>query len=143
MIKFFVPGEPVGKSRPRFTTVNGHVKAYTPRSTKECESAFRKACEAVCGVSEPKKGPVRVEVTAVFQIPKSFSKAKREMALACKLRPTKKPDIDNIVKLAMDAINGKAYTDDANVVSVIAVKRFIMAENEAPGTYVTVEEVPT
>lgn len=142
MIKFFVPGEPVGKGRPRFTTINGHVKAYTPTSTQTHERSFRRAYDAACN-SEPKKGPVRVEVTAVFQIPKSFSKAKREMAYAGKLRPTKKPDLDNIVKLAMDAINGKAYTDDANVVAIVSAKRFVMAENESPGTYVTVEEVAT
>ena len=41
-----------------------------------------------------------------------------------KIRPTKKPDIDNIIKAVLDALNGVAYKDDTQVVQVMATKKY-------------------
>lgn len=41
-----------------------------------------------------------------------------------KLKPIKKPDIDNILKILLDALNGIAFEDDIQIVSVIAEKFF-------------------
>ena len=41
-----------------------------------------------------------------------------------KVRPTKKPDIDNIIKAVLDALNGIAYKDDTQVVQVMAQKKY-------------------
>lgn len=38
--------------------------------------------------------------------------------------PCKKPDIDNVIKIILDALNGIAYKDDCQVVEVIAVKKY-------------------
>lgn len=61
---------------------------------------------------------VTVAVDAYFKIPKSYTKGKR---LACEHninRPDKKPDIDNVLKVVLDALNGVAYEDDKQVVEV-------------------------
>ena len=49
-------------------------------------------------------------------IPSSFSKKKKEQALDGEIRPTKKPDVDNVLKAVMDALNGVWYLDDKQVV---------------------------
>lgn len=66
---------------------------------------------------------------AYFQIPKSYTKGKR---LACQHninRPAKKPDIDNVLKAVMDALNGAAYVDDKQVVSVTC-RKYYAADGE-------------
>ena len=57
-----------------------------------------------------------VRLDVYFKMPESFSKKKREMALKGDLRPTVKPDWDNISKNICDALNGIAYTDDKAIV---------------------------
>ena len=42
--------------------------------------------------------------------------------------PLVKPDIDNVVKLVMDALNGVAYDDDKQVVRQYAEKRYTDGE---------------
>lgn len=50
--------------------------------------------------------------------------------------PLKKPDIDNIVKVVADALNGVAYHDDTQIIMVVAKKVYSSLE----GLDVTVEE---
>lgn len=50
--------------------------------------------------------------------------------------PLKKPDIDNIVKVVADALNGVAYHDDTQIAMVIAAKTYSAME----GLDITVEE---
>lgn len=110
-ISFSVPGEPVGKGRPRFTRT-GHT--YTPGKTESYESLVRLAY-GECGMVFQKGVPVRVRITACFSIPKSASKKKRAMMIAGDIVPTKKPDFDNIQKIICDALNGVA-DDDSQIV---------------------------
>lgn len=63
----------------------------------------------------PAFGPLRVELRAYFGIPASWSNAKRQRAVAGELRPTKRPDMDNVAKM-LDALNGIVWLDDAQVV---------------------------
>ena len=57
-----------------------------------------------------------IRIFAYYSIPKSTSKKKRELMLAGKIRPTKKPDFDNIAKIICDSLNGIAYQDDKLIV---------------------------
>lgn len=115
MQKIIVPGKPCGKGRPRFART-GH--AYTPETTRAAEAAVKLAARHI----RPIDGGVRICVTAYFVVPRGVSKAVRERMLAGEIRPTVKPDADNILKLAQDALNGIAYADDKQVVSVAAEK---------------------
>ena len=56
--------------------------------------------------------------------------------LAGELPPLKKPDIDNIVKVVADALNGAAYHDDTQIIFTVAKKAYSAVE----GLDVTVEE---
>lgn len=57
-----------------------------------------------------------VNIYVYVKYPKSFSKKKRELAEKGYIRPTVKPDWDNISKNICDALNGIAYPDDKAIV---------------------------
>lgn len=113
-MEFIVEGDPVGKQRPRF---NGRTRTtYTPRKTKHYETLIRKAYEDTGG--SILDGYISLSLDVYFAIPKSYTKEKR---LACEHninRPDKKPDIDNILKIVLDGLNGVAYADDKQVIEV-------------------------
>lgn len=121
---FTVPGDPVGKGRPRFTK-NGH--AYTPKKTVDYEDEIRKAWQEQAGGAKV-EGAIKAEIVAVFSVPKSTSKKAREKMLSGQVRPTKKPDADNIAK-CIDALNGLAFDDDAAIVELNVTKIY----GEKPG----------
>lgn len=119
-MEFIVEGNPQGKARPRFSQKSGTV--YTPAKTAKYEKLIRKAFLAAGGKAIPSDCYVGITVDAYFQIPKSYTKGKR---LSCQHninRPDKKPDIDNILKIVLDGLNGVAYADDKQVVEVICRK---------------------
>ena len=64
-----------------------------------------------------------VRIIAYFEIPKSISKKKRKDMLEHRIRPTKKPDWDNIGKIVCDSLNKVAYRDDSAVVDA-QVRKF-------------------
>ena len=85
----------------------------------------------------PETAQLRLEVLAFFGIAKSDSKKKRAAKLANEIRPTKKPDMDNIVKAIADGLNNIAYHDDAQIVECSVEKYF----SEEPRVEVTIREV--
>ena len=44
------------------------------------------------------------------------------------IRPHKKPDVDNIAKVVLDALNGLVYTDDKQVTDLRVRKRYDTVE---------------
>lgn len=131
---FYVDGIQ-GKARPRSTMIDGHTRMYTPKKTKDFEKLVAKEFLAAGGEILPKPIPVRVTVVIFHGVPKSYSKKKWADCLDQHTRPTKKPDIDNICKCIMDGLNGIAYEDDTQVVSLIAYKYW--AEKDCLEIHVT------
>lgn len=119
-MEFIVEGEPQGKARPRFSRKSGTV--YTPSKTARYEKEIRQAFLSAGGKLIPAGSYVAVTVDAYFKIPKSYTKRKR---LDCEhniIRPGKKPDIDNVLKVVLDALNKVAYADDKQVIGIICRK---------------------
>ena len=58
------------------------------------------------GAREPTTQPTAITVAAYLEIPTSWNQAKREAALAGTLLPTGRPDADNLLKIAADALRG-------------------------------------
>ena len=69
-----------------------------------------------------------VTINAYFAIPKSFSKKKQQEAKDGLIRPTVKPDCDNIAKNINDALNGIVYPDDKQIIRLEVNKYY--SENE-------------
>lgn len=119
-VRFTVPGQPRGKGRPRFTR-SGH--AYTDNETKEYESRIAWCyLEQVGDYTFLDDSPLRVSVTAIMQIPKSTTKKKQAAMLNGEIAPKTKPDVDNILKIVLDGLQGVAFKDDKNVTESQIIK---------------------
>ena len=104
----------VGKGRPRF--FGGH--AVTPKATREAEKLSRMAYESAARGAKAHAGiPVRVTVEMFSPLPKATPK--RTVSEPYLTRP----DLDNVAKLQLDALNGVAYIDDAQVTELRVFKR--------------------
>lgn len=136
MVMYTVYGEPVGKGRPRFARRGNFVSTYTPQKTKSYEDEIRMMAKAAMGASEPLETPITVAIYIRVGIPTSFSKQKRKDALSGIIRPTKKPDLDNVAKCFLDSMNEIVYLDDKQVVNLHVTKVYA----ETPAVEVMVKE---
>lgn len=129
---FIVVGEPRGKGRPRFTR---RGFAYTDAATRDYETLIAcRAAEAMpCPATEL---PVAVRVDIYKGVPKSWSKAKRRRALDGQEIPGK-PDLDNVAKAVLDAMNTVVYADDNQVIRLLVQKQYSLE----PRLVVTVKEM--
>lgn len=116
---FEVEGEVIGKGRPRFTMQG---RTYTPKKTLDYEREIKKAYTGK--YSYLSKKSLRIKICAYLEVAKSHSKVKKAKMLMNLLQCTKKPDVDNIVKVVLDALNKVAYQDDTQVVELVAIKRW-------------------
>lgn len=131
-LKVFIPGEPCAQGRPRFSTAGGFVRAYDPAKSRN----YKAYVKAVCADAAEKHGwlfntdlPLEVEIIAGLSIPSSKSKKWKQAAAEGVEKPTKKPDIDNLVKIIMDALSGVIYKDDKQIIKMSVEKRYA----EQPG----------
>lgn len=117
-IDLVIPGAPVAKGRPRFSRRSG--RTFTPAKTAQAEETLAgRAMALLAGVEGlPLQGPLRLEATFTSVQPSSWSKKKRAETPA----PTSRPDVDNLLKLATDALNGVVWVDDAQLVTIICRK---------------------
>lgn len=141
---FRVNGIPQGKARPRFTKGG---RAYTPAKTRRYEEAVREAAllaAQVQGFVKYDEGtPLEACITAWFPVPASWPKKKRAAALSGALYPTGKPDADNIAKAVLDAVNGIAFHDDRQIVSLTVRKRYTFRDDDTPRVVVHIAPMKT
>ena len=132
--EFEVPGKVVGKGRPRINTNTGIT--YTPTTTKDYETLIQQYFLIKYPRYRPIENRIKVEIVAYIGIPKSTPKKSIESMLDGTISPTKKPDIDNIVKAILDALNKFAYNDDNLVCKIDVEKKYSLEEK----VYIKVEE---
>ena len=138
-LKFEIPGSPIGQGRPKFSTINGHAVAYDPEKSRNYKAYVKLLATQAMKDSgfTMIEGPCCLDIMAFFEVPKSKSKKFKERALLGLERPTKKPDIDNIVKALQDALNGLAYKDDSSIVFLSVAKCY----SEVPRVEVILREI--
>lgn len=117
----FIPGRPVPKGRPRF----GNGRTYTPVKTQKEEQRIALAYKGPCYT-----GAVSITLNFWFSRPKTNRKEFM----------TQRPDLDNTVKIVTDALNGKAYVDDQQVVEIKASKNWCV-DGTREGVHLTIEEI--
>jgi Holliday junction resolvase RusA-like endonuclease len=112
-----IQGTPIAKKRPRFVRRGKYVGAYNCQETEE----GRWILDAKQAITEKAEAgtPVALKCWFYFDFPKSMSKKKHREAVH-----TSKPDLDNLVKFVKDCLNGIAWHDDSQVVSIMAKKLY-------------------
>ena len=135
MITFTLAGPPVAKGRARFARRGSNVVTFTPDKTQKHEHAIGYAAK-VAAMGRTLEGPLSLEVVFGVPIPSSWPRWKRLEAAQGTLSPTGRSDLDNYLKCVLDGLNGVIWKDDAQVVHLIAEKRY----SEEPFTSVRVAE---
>ena len=121
-VMFNVDCNPVGKQRPKFRKIGNFVQTYTPKKTVDFEEQVRKAAEKAMGGMEPLETPVALYCYIKLPIPQSYTKKRKERCEKGIEKPSKKPDLDNIVKAVQDSLNGIIYKDDSQIVALHSTK---------------------
>jgi Holliday junction resolvase RusA-like endonuclease len=120
-ITIVIDGTAVPKGRPRMTR---RGITYTPSATRKYEAHGRLAAQLAMDGRPPIVAPARMIAHIELPIPSSWSQRRQAAALAGDIRPTSRPDLDNYLKAALDAINGIVVADDSLIVEFDARKRY-------------------
>ena len=128
-IKIIVPGEPTPKGRPRAritdtTRARRFISFYQPADTKNYERRVGHEARQAMRGRGVLLGALRLEVVVHLSPPASWSATKKEKAHLGMILPTSRPDADNFLKLAADALNGICWHDDAQIVDMSVKKRY-------------------
>lgn len=95
-VRFCIDGEPMSKARPRFAK----GRTYTPEATVRAQAAIAAAFKAAAP-------DYTIEPERTYGVTALFFHATRQ-----------RRDVDNMIKLILDGLNGVAWEDDVQVVEV-------------------------
>lgn len=97
---------------------------FTPKKTHDFERDVARAYTLQSKEYFEKGQAIKVAILFGLPIPKTATKKRREEMEKGTIDHIKRPDVDNLVKAVLDALNGVAYEDDAQIVLVAAAKRY-------------------
>lgn len=114
---FIIPGEPVswkrairGRINPKAMVADQKLIAFTAGKLFEGRAPFF--------------GPVKIFVSAVFDIPASWSAAERAAAQAAERYRDIDPDADRVLNQILDGLKFVAFVDDCQVADCRCVERY-------------------
>jgi Holliday junction resolvase RusA-like endonuclease len=142
----YVPSVPVAQPRVKATSRCGRAGVYTPTTIKNADGTkkphpivqFKHEVKEACRKEyqdAPLKGPLEVNVTAVFPR-KNFPKKQG----GGRVYHTAKPDRDNLDKAILDAMKGIIFEDDKQVCRG-SISKVYAAIDEQPHVEVIVVEL--
>ena len=129
ILRFTVPGHPIGKARPRHTK-GGHT--YTPKKTRDYEKAVAFAAKGamafstVAGDGDPSR-----HYTLVWPMDATY-----RVSIHAYCKNGVRSDCDNILKAALDGMQGVVYDNDK---SVTRAEVTVATDRENPRLEVEVE----
>ena len=135
MTSYIVHHEPVGQPRHRISTRGGFSKMYLP--SRHPVHGFKRAIRLAVGKPVKHKGAVEIVVNAWFSRPKSKTWKRKPMPA---YRHTSKPDADNVLKAVLDALNGVAWIDDAQIVTA-TVRKFVCSGDCVSRVEISIKEL--
>jgi Holliday junction resolvase RusA-like endonuclease len=109
----------IGKGRSQ------RVIPYTPAATAKAEKELRSGIAQLFAGQSLMTGMLEIDLKYILPVPPSWPKWKRQFAYGgtC-LYPTGKPDLDNLAKLTLDAMNGLVWRDDSQVCAATMSKHY-------------------
>ena len=135
MVHFIVKGAPIVKARPRFTSINGKVRAYTPKKSATYENLVKS--EAQKYLIKPIEGPVGLYIHFYLPRPKRLIWKTKEMP---SIFTDKRPDIDNLAKAVIDGLNNVAFNDDGQIAMLHIQKKYCEG-NSTSRTSIKIEKL--
>jgi len=129
VIRIVVPGtpKPLARNRHRIITPKGKasfVGNYLPAKSRNEQAVIRVFAAQAMGGRALLEGPIDLRLAVYLPIAASWSKKKKHAARDGSIRPTGRPDIDNFIKLAMDAVKSIVWQDDSQVVTLASWKLY-------------------
>jgi Holliday junction resolvase RusA-like endonuclease len=119
-VELIIEGEPQGKDRPWLNRKTGTI--YTPKATKIAEEVVIAAWK---DAGEPRlEGPIHFGLSVVVARPAGHYLKDGSLS-AAGLRapyPIRRPDLDNCLKLAADALNTRMMRDDSQIVEMTGLR---------------------
>ena len=134
--EFTIKGEPFGKLNMQPMNIGGHARAFNPHKNVEYMGRIIDILDKDPNlISFGKDEEVWICITAYFPIPKQHYRYHKRTGTTDldktgvlmkehKIRPTKKPDLDNISKVICDAITkqGRVWYDDSQITCEVLMK---------------------
>ena len=124
IFKFIIRGNPVAWKRP------GQSRWGRYDTQKAIKDALGAIFRAGMNQHPPLLGKIKIIAVFFMPIPKSLPVKDREGW------HSKKPDLDNLIKLCLDSMNGIVFKDDSQVCAIIAMKGY----GDIPRTELTIME---
>lgn len=114
--RYLIPWRPTAWARPRARVFNGRAQFFTSSKARTASTAIRTLLQGQQALLHPRPTPVSLWVNFLVQRP--------VRAPARVMWPTTRPDIDQYLKLLLDAGNGILWEDDSQVVQINMLKVF-------------------
>lgn len=111
---FTIPIAPRGKDRPRFSNFGVYTTTRTQSYENYVKACYIEECDSVSFGSSP----IKLSIVAYVPLLSKFKKQEKIDALNGKIKPSGKPDSDNLIKVIMDALNKLAYDDDKYIYKI-------------------------
>jgi Holliday junction resolvase RusA-like endonuclease len=145
-MKLIISGRPRAQQRPRVALFGRRRKAIVYNPSQRLQNELRDILQSIIhpriqGVSGVRKGkqsfclfqepsPLKAEIKFYIPRPKSHFKKNSVRSInnlvprATSKQHVSKPDVDNMVKLVLDAMQGIVYSNDSHIDTVIATKAY-------------------
>ena len=138
MMQIIIPGDPIPKLRPKFSTAKGFMRAYDPQHNEKGMVITLMGKQMHENRYLIAKDPLNVDFQFNFLPPNSGSNASKHLMLWNHTAHAIKPDTSNLVKFYEDCGNGILWRDDAQIIKLSASK--IYSQN--PCTIITINAIP-
>jgi Holliday junction resolvase RusA-like endonuclease len=110
------------------------ILIYTNR---EPLALWRDAVRDACPIMVPEEGPWRVSMSFRMQRPAGHYGQHGVAPRYVHACPSRRPDLDKLVRAVMDALTMRVWRDDGQVVAISASKRY----SDQPGCTIVVSRV--
>ncbi len=134
MLIFEIHSTPVPQKQTRFIARRGYCKGIDPSKQDKEQIQWQVRPYAP---EHPLEGPIQLDLMFYMPIPKTTPKMRVKQMLNGIMYPIKRPDIDNLSYLIVNALKSIIYEDDSQIVDLYLHKRY----GEVPKTIVKVIEL--
>lgn len=138
-ISFVIPAVPVAQPRPRASSFGGKVRVHEVSSIVNADgtrkphpiAAFKATARQSLKSSydgPPLQGDLSLDLCFVMPRPQSMRWKTKPMP---RVPHCVKPDLDNLVKAVLDALNALAFNDDSQI-SEVTMRKVVASGDEQP-----------